>query len=327
MKKLVTLVFGILLMSIPAQAASSEASSASYYEYDGNAYIFIEGAVEFSVFPDGQFDFVYLGRDARGNVNVNINTNNVNLNFNSGYNYDPFVQYDDYGAVIQIEDIPIYYDNYGRIIQAGNTEIRYNNRRIVRVGGLRVFYNYYGNFSYCTGFINLWTPRYIYRPWHVWYVRPFYTSCIVYDYPYRQFYRPHRYPYNYHRQHYRGRRVAYNNGRRNFYRPGSRVHYRDGRTAVNRDYNPNRRNSMVSANSGRRDGLVDRKNNRNRNNKVDRSSSLNRKNAVSKRSDNIANNRGRPVSNKAINRGAPTTNRKSSLNTNKRGNNRKATVN
>ena len=257
MKKLVTLVFGILLTSFAAQAASSEASAPSYYEYDGNAYIFIEGAVEFSVFPDGQFDFVYLGRDSRGNVNVNISTNNVNLNFNSGYNYDPYVQYDDYGAVIQIEDIPIYYDNYGRIIQAGNTEIRYNDRRIVRVGGLRVFYDYYGGFSYCTGYINLWTPRYIYRPWHVWYVRPLYTSCIVYDYPYRRYYTPHRYAYNYHRQYYRSRK-AYNNGRRNFYRPGSRHHYKNGRTAVNKDYNPNRRNTMVSQNSGRRNSVAER---------------------------------------------------------------------
>ena len=261
MKKLVTLVFGMLIMGFSSQAAPSAAAASVAYEYDGSAYIFIEDGVEFSVFPDGQFDFVYLGRDQRGNVNVNINTNNVNINFNSGYNYDAYVQYDDYGAVIQVENVPIYYDNYGRIIQAGNTEIRYNDRRIVRVGGLRVYYDHYGSFSYYTGYINHWTPRYIYRPWHIYYVRPIYASCIVYDYPYRQYYRPYRYTYTHHVQYYRNRhRVAYNNGRRDFHRPGSRVHHKDGRVARNSNYNPNRRNTMASNNGGRRGELANSNN-------------------------------------------------------------------
>ena len=68
MKKLATLVFGFLLLGVTAHAAHNNG-----YRYDGNAYVFIEGPVEFSVFPDGQFDFVYLGYDRGGNVNVNIN--------------------------------------------------------------------------------------------------------------------------------------------------------------------------------------------------------------------------------------------------------------
>ena len=47
----------------------------------------------------------------------------------------------------------------------------------------------------------------------------------------------------------RGR--SYVNGRRDFYRPGSRIHYRNGRTAVNRDYNPNRRNTAVASRNTR----------------------------------------------------------------------------
>jgi hypothetical protein len=265
MKKLVTLVIGLLLVGTTgSQAASHVSEEAGTYRIDGSRYIFIEGSVEFSVFPDGQFDFVYIGPQSGANVNVNINTPNVNISYNSGYDYETYVQYDDYGAVIQVEEVPIYYDAFGRIIQAGNTEIHYNDRRIVRVGGLRVFYNNYGHFTHYTGFINVWTPRYIFRPWHVYYVRPVFASCVVYDFPYRTYYNPYRYSWAQHRNFYTNRhRVAYANGRRNFYRPGSRVHYKDGRVAVNRNYNPNRRNTAVAYNEGRRSNTIGRNSSRN----------------------------------------------------------------
>lgn len=247
MKKPILILIALLLGTFTSYTASNAATRP--FTYDGSAYIFIEGPVEFSIFPDGQFDFVYLGYDDRGRVNVNINTANININYNSGYNYEPYLQYDDYGAVIQIEDVPIYYDQFGRIVRAGNTNIVYNDRRIVGVGGLRIFYHPWGGFNYATGYINFWTPRYIWRPWHVYYVRPFYYNCIVYDLPYRRYYNPHRYPYWRHRQLYNnGRRVAYNNGRRNFYKPGSRVHYKDGRTAVNQNFNESRRNPVAQNN-------------------------------------------------------------------------------
>ena len=249
MKKLAFLFIGLLLSGISVKAASN-AEASTFRGYDGSSYIFVEGNVEFSVFPDGQFDFVFLGQS--NGVNVSVNTPGVSINYNSGYNYDAFVQYDDYGAVIQVEDVPIYYDEFGRIAQAGSVEIRYNDRRIVRVGGLRVFYNRYGYFDYCTGFVSPFYRTYVYRPWHVYYARPIYASCIVYDYPYRRYYKPHRYSFAHHRRYYNNRRnVAYANGRRNFYRPGSRKHYKDGRTVKNRDYNPRRVNTAVARTTNR----------------------------------------------------------------------------
>ena len=140
-------------MGFSAKAMVPENASDFGRGYDGNAYIFVEGDVEFSVFPDGQFDFVYVGPQTGSQVT--ISTPNVNVSFNSGYDYEAYVQYDDYGAVIQVENIPIYYDEYGRITQAGNVDIQYNDRRIVRVGGLHVVYNNYGYFSHCTGVINV----------------------------------------------------------------------------------------------------------------------------------------------------------------------------
>ncbi len=237
-----------------AVAAPLESENNFRRGYDGNAYIFIEGDVEFSVFPDGQFDFIYVGPQ-RG-TQITISSPNTNISFNSGYNYDAYVQYDDYGAVIQIENVPIYYDEYGRIVRAGNVDIRYNDRRIVRIGGMHVIYNHHGYFSHCTGAINYYNPYYVYRPWHVYYARPLYTHVIVYDVPYRRYYTPVRYSYQDHIRHYRNRgRVAYPNARREFYRPGSRIHHNDGRVVKNTDFDPNLSNTMI-ANTVRNDQPV-----------------------------------------------------------------------
>lgn len=265
MKKVTVLVFSFLLVGFLSKAETSSMVQSFNNNYDGSSYIFMEDGVEFSVFPDGQFDFVYLGYDRRGNIN--IDRRGVNINFNSGYDYDVYVQYDDYGAVIQVENVEIYYDEYGRIIQAGNTEIHYNDRRIVQVGGLRVFYNHHGYFSHYTGYINIWTPYYIYRPWHIYYVRPFYSSCIVYDHPYRLYYKPFRYSYNDHRHYYKNRhRHSYRNARRDFFIPGSRIHHRDGRIVKRTDFDPRRENSFATANPRRHDkGLKERTSMRNSN--------------------------------------------------------------
>ncbi len=275
--KNIAFILSILLMGFSANATSNESENNNRRGYDGNAYIFVENDVEFSVFPDGQFDFVYVGPQTGSQVT--INTPNVNVSFNSGYDYEAYVQYDDYGAVVQVENVPIYYDEYGRIAQAGNVDIQYNDRRIVRVGGLHVVYNNYGYFSHSTGVINVFNPYYVYRPWHVYYARPIYSHCIVYDMPYRRYYSPVRYSYHDHVGYYKQRNhVAYHNGRRDFYRPGSRVYDKKGRVSVNKDYNPNRANTMVASNNFRNNSSI--RNNNTRSNTVTRNSSTNSKGAA-----------------------------------------------
>ena len=264
MKKFTTLLFSLfLVLGYSAQAASVNSEDFINSRYDGKAYIFVEGGVEFSVYPDGQFDFVYVGSQEGDNVAVQINTTNVNISYNSGYDYEAYVQYDDYGAVIQVEEVAVYYDEYGRIIQAGEVEIRYRNRRIVNVGGLFVHYNSYGYYSHCTGYINFWNRSYVFRPWHVFYARPFYTNCIVYDYAYRSYYSPIRYSYYNHRSYYTNRHhSAYANGRRSFYRPGMRTHHRNGRSVANRGYNPRRVNTAASSNRRAKGSLANNVNSR-----------------------------------------------------------------
>ncbi|KJJ39227.1 hypothetical protein [Aequorivita vladivostokensis] len=253
--KNIAFIFSILLMGFSANATTHESEDQYRRGYDGSAYIFVEGDVEFSVFPDGQFDFVYVG--PQKGSSVTINTPNVNISFNSGYDYDAYVQYDDYGAVIQVESVPIYYDYYGRIIQAGNVDIQYNDRRVVRVGGLHVIYNNRGHFSHATGIINVYNPYYVYRPWHVYYAPPIFTHCVVYDLPYRRYYSPVRYSYHDHVVYYKKRHhVAYHNGRRDFYRPGSRVYDKKGRASVNKNFDPNRKNTMVATSNPRSNSSI-----------------------------------------------------------------------
>jgi hypothetical protein len=178
---------------------------------------------------------------------LSFNTPSVFLSFNAGQDYETYLQYDDYGAIIQIEDVPVYYDVYGRIIQAGEVEISYRNRAISRIGGLHIYYNSYGDYDYYTGYINSYNRFYTYRPWHGYYLRPMYNNCIVWNIPYRRFYSPIRYSYYNHLRYYNNRATnTYTNARREFISPGSRIHYRNGRTALNTRYKRGRKNTMIT---------------------------------------------------------------------------------
>jgi hypothetical protein len=249
MKNLFLILAAFLLTGGTALAETTTTTSAKnidhvnrLYKGYGNSFIFVEQGIEFAVFPDGQFDF---NVNTYGpNFGAHVNLGNVSISFNTGYSYDAYVQYDDYGAVIQIENIPIYYDYYGRITQAGNVHISYNRfGRIYRIGGLYVHYNRYNRYSHYTGYINVYNRHYVYRPWHNYYVIPSVNYCVVYHRPYRQYYAPVR--YNYHRPY------------RNNSRPRSQVSYTSGRrTSVAQ--NTARRGDIYRENSeiSRRDQLA-----------------------------------------------------------------------
>jgi len=217
MKRIVYLFAALVALSTTAFATNTTSSEAdasinNYVRGYGNSFIFNEAGIEFSVFADGQFDF-YLpnyGPD----VSVGINTPGFSLSFNTGYNYNPYVQYDEFGAIIQIENTPIYYDYYGRVNQIGNILINYNSfGRISRVGGLNVYYRNNVFYRY-DGFINIYNRSYVYRPWHRFYAVPHMDFRVVHVNPYRQFYAPVRHiyyrPYTNNVRHYNIRRA--NNG-------------------------------------------------------------------------------------------------------------------
>lgn len=240
----------------PEDNSSANAINRGY----GNSFIFNEGGIEFSVFPDGQFDF--YAPNYGPDVNVSVNTPNVSFSFNSGYDYSPYLQYDDFGAIIQIENTPIYYDYYGRVSQIGNVDINYTNYgRVARIGSLYVHYNNYRTFTHYTGFINTYNRVYVYRPWHVYYAVPAPSYCIVYARPYRQYYEPVRHHYyrpytdNYRQPvRYTHRNASYSNGHRGDISNSSRVSDRYRQDA---SIDRNRTNSNVARSNATGGNLAD----------------------------------------------------------------------
>jgi len=261
MRKFLILTAAILLGTSVGLANTSTTESTFTYGYKyGKSFIFTENGITFSVYPDGEFDF-YMNR--LFNVGARADFGDLGITFNSGYDYNAYVQYDDYGAVLQVENVPIYYDYYGRVEQIGDVRINYRNGRVHRVGGLYAYYTPAGYFDYYTGYINVYNRYYVYRPWHGYFARPGIGFCLVYNNPYRRYYNPIRYswyrPYRYnHRRAYAsiGRSYNYNNGwnrRGKIYRNDDRV--------VARQYRHRKGDSYRSSTNTR--GQVDERGRRN----------------------------------------------------------------
>lgn len=239
-------IFAFLFIGWSATASGiAKPAAANYYD---EPFIFVEDGVEFAVYPNGEFDF-YFNPDFRRGSSVHIATPNVNISYNSGYNYEPYVQYDDYGAVIQIETVPVYYDYYGRIVQAGNVVINYNAYGLVAsIGNMYMHYNPYRHYTHATGYINIYNRHYIHRPWHSYYRRPSVNVSIVFNRPYRAYYQPHRISYNRYVTVY-NTYYSDHHGHRNFYRPDDRIanyHY-GSRTESKREIrSPHRTNDRIA---------------------------------------------------------------------------------
>lgn len=232
-----TLILAFLFAGITASANSAKANAVPF-NY-GEAFIFIEGGVEFAVYPNGEFDFYYNPNFITNSIS-NIPHPNRNISYNAGYDYNAFVQYDDFGAVIQIENVPVFYDYYGRIIQAGNIPLRYDHKgRVAKVGGLTIRYNRFNQPVRYVGYINHYNTRYVSRPWHSYYMRPHVNYRVVYYEPYRAYYQPLRMDYHYYySNYYQSNNNYYSNN--NFYRPGQQVaSYNYGRrTTTEREIKP-----------------------------------------------------------------------------------------
>ena len=247
MKK-TTLIFIVIfscLIALPTFAKPINSISYGFNYNNGEKFTFVERGITFSVFRNGEFDF-YI--NPRNDVNTNINYGLVSISYNSGYNYDPYVQYDDYGAILQIENVPIYYDYYGRIIGAGNVKINYNANRLVRIGGLHIYYNAYGYYSHYMGFINPYNRYYSYHPYHNYFVRPYYNNCVVSYNPYRRHYKPERHMY-----YNDGRYYAKNyNKKRDYKKVESRIRTSDSDKRYQRQSS---NNTAITRNSNRLDRL------------------------------------------------------------------------
>jgi len=241
-----------------------------------NSFSFIENGITFSVFQNGEFDF-YLNNI--NGVRVNYQINNVSISFNSGYNYNNYVQYDRYGAVIQIMNTPIFYDYYGRISRIGNVNVNYINGRLVALGGMQIFYNNYGRYAYYSGYVNTYNRHY--RPQHYnnCFVKPYYDYRTVSHIPYRKHYKANRYAYNNHsnKKNHKNDKAYYSNNNK---------HIKNQRTKTTNI--PKKRNSQVVLND--RKQIHSSNSDRNTNYSNNRSSTKSRSNN-SNNSKDYSNNR------------------------------------
>lgn len=200
--------------------------------YKGSVpFIFVERDVEFAIYPNGEFDFAYVGPNYRYTP---YNGPRQPFSYNGGYDYDVYLQFDRFGAVIQVESVPIFYDYYGRIIQAGNVVLRYSGNYVTQIGNMHVIYKKGGKYLASSGYVNSYNRHLSPQPWHSYYSRPYYP--IVYTKPYRENYKPKRYSYDEHRKRYENRgRSNYDNGRRTFVDPITKNPRRENSTEYRRE--------------------------------------------------------------------------------------------
>ena len=306
MKNVVLLIAALVLGTASTMAATAENKVAlrNAYNYN-NSFIFVENGITFSVYPDGEFDF-YVDNYISGRRN--------GVTFNSGFDYSPYAQYDDYGAVIQVENVPIYYDYYGRVNQIGSVDINYRNGRVRRVGGLHVYYNNRGLYDYHTGYINVYNRYYVYRPYHRFFVRPAFGFSLVFGRPYRQYYAPIRYTYyRPYRNNYRrayasiGEHYRYNRGhkRHQVYRNDKRVAVRENRS---RRTDGLRNNQRVASNNkirARSNGSVNQKGDAGRNNRSVTRNNVRKSSGTSSRNvkRNVSDNNSRIARSTTVRRG------------------------
>jgi len=186
----------ILFISI----LSSQAST-SYYHNTNKPFVFHENGIEFAVFNDGEIDFNIIEPI---DSHIRVRSRHIDFSFNTGYDYDPYIQYDPYGAVIQVENTPIYYNNYGKVLQVGSVHLDYNQRGLVnRIGNLHVYYNRFGEIRDVTGFVNRYNRVNTgYYGTCSSYRRPSRNRVIVYNTPYRRNLSINRCSYNNYRRDY-----------------------------------------------------------------------------------------------------------------------------
>lgn len=167
MKTLVLLFAGMLFSTNSVMALDLNATtmdSPKHYRYV-QPVTFVENGIEFSVFPDGNFDYEFLYRETyynsnsrRSSINASYNGPRVSINYTSNTSDRNFVSTDRNGTIRVIGNVPINYDRAGNVTQIGSVFIGYGrgkNNTLNQVGGLSVNYNNWGQIVSTKGYINI----------------------------------------------------------------------------------------------------------------------------------------------------------------------------
>ncbi len=126
--------------------------------------VFVERGVEFSIFPDGSFDYDVLhntyyndsNNRRRTTINAGHTTRGMKVYYSSKRFKRPMIVENRFGKIIRIGNTPIYYDRMGDVTQIGSVDIDYRrgHKTVSKVGGLRVDYNRWGQIVHMSGYVN-----------------------------------------------------------------------------------------------------------------------------------------------------------------------------
>ncbi|MBD0835490.1 hypothetical protein [Aestuariibaculum suncheonense] len=166
MKTLVLLFAGILLNmnSVMALDLNLTTNTPKHYRYV-QPITFVEHGIEFSVFPDGNFDYEFLYTEdyynfntRRSSINASYSGPRVNINYTSTSPNRNYISRDRNGMIRVVGNVPINYDRTGNVTQIGSVFIGYGrgrNNTLNQVGGLIVNYNNWGQIVSTRGYINI----------------------------------------------------------------------------------------------------------------------------------------------------------------------------
>lgn len=165
MKKVILLA-GLFLIGISAQAITNHqenvASTPGKHKRYNNAQniSFVENDIIFTVSTNGQFNFNVLNQKQHRNYRTRNNNHIGNYpqarssgRYISNYQRE-YIKRDFYGNITQINRTPINYKKNGKVRSIGNVKLRYHKGRLIKVGGLDITYNRFGDIRDTFGFIN-----------------------------------------------------------------------------------------------------------------------------------------------------------------------------
>lgn len=160
MKRLVLLFAGLLIGLTTASAQNHQKYNKHHFT---EPITFIEGGIEFLIFPDGSFDYntnnrSRINNSRRSSINISYRGPNTSINYSTfNRNRNIYVSRNRDGLIRRIGNIVINYNRFGQITRAGSVHLNYNRGRngyLNQVGGLRVKYNRWGEIVNLRGQIN-----------------------------------------------------------------------------------------------------------------------------------------------------------------------------
>jgi hypothetical protein len=179
MKKLLLLVTGLLmgLTTVNAQNTKRGKDFISAQYRFAEPISFVEGGVEFLIFPDGSFDFNTNIEDTYYNANTHYRSTNTRrssvevtfgtqrtasrIYYSAPSSRGVLILHDRDGKVRRIGNVFINYDREDRITRAGSVYMKYQrgNGSLNQVGGLRVNYNNWGEIVHVSGAVNYYNAH------------------------------------------------------------------------------------------------------------------------------------------------------------------------